>query len=65
MALEQEAEKEMEQTLLKSAEPNVKVNLDAEYFRWKEGKEPESKNDISKVKSEKFQNMFKNLNMFN
>ena len=65
IALEQEAEKEMEQTLLKDVESEVKVNLDAEYFKWKDGKTTENKNDVSKAKSERFQNMFKNLNRFN
>ena len=65
IALEQEAEKEIEQTLLKDVESGVKVNLDAEYFKWKDGKTTESKNDVSKAKSERFQNMFKNLSRFN
>ena len=65
IALEQEAEKEMEQTLLSDSEPEIKVNLDAEYFKWKDGKQNESKNDVSKAKAERFQNMFKNLNKLN
>lgn len=65
IALEQEAEKEMEQTLFKDIESDVKVNLDAEYFKWKDGKTTENKNDVSKAKVERFQNMFKNLNRFN
>ncbi len=62
IALEQEAEKEIEQTLINAVEAEIKVNLDADYFKWKEGKEIEKKDDTSKEKSERFQKVFKNLN---
>lgn len=41
--------------------PNVdiKVDLDADYFQWKEGKEIEGRAKASKEKSERFQNMLK------
>ena len=61
-ALEQEAEKEMEQTLLNNVEPDIKVNLDADYFRWKEKRDNEKKNEVSKEKTDKLQNVLKNLN---
>lgn len=62
IALEQEAEKEMEQTLMKAVEAEIKVNLDADYFKWKEEQEIGKKNEASKEKGEKFQNVLKNLN---
>lgn len=64
IALEQEAEKELEETLMKNAKAEIKVNLDADYFRWKEGKEIEKKDDVSKEKSDRFSNVFKNLTKF-
>lgn len=64
LALEQEAEKEIEQTIIKVTEAEIKVNLDADYFKWKEGKEIEQKNDTLKEKSERFQNMIKKFNKF-
>ena len=41
--------------------PNVdiKVDLDADYFQWKEGKEIESRAKVSKERGERFQNMLK------
>lgn len=41
--------------------PNVdiKVDLDADYFQWKEGKEIENRAKVSKEKGERFQNMLK------
>lgn len=62
LALEQEAEKEMEQTIINATEAEIKVNLDADYFKWKEGKDIEKKSDNSKKKAERFSNVFKNLN---
>ena len=61
IALEQEAEKEIEQTLMKNVETEIKVNLDADYFKWKEGKEIEKKEDGTKEKLERFPNVFKGL----
>lgn len=64
IALEQEAEKELEETLMKNVEAEIKVNLDADYFKWKEGKEVEKKDDTSKEKADRFSNVFKNLTQF-
>lgn len=38
---------------------DIKVDLDADYFQWKEGREIEQKAKVSKEKSERFQNMLK------
>ena len=38
---------------------DIKVDLDADYFQWKEGKEIESRAKASKEKGERFQNMLK------
>ncbi|MBQ3558678.1 MAG: hypothetical protein IJA07_04110 [Agathobacter sp.] len=37
----------------------IKVDLDADYFQWKEGKEIEERAKASKEKSDRFQNMLK------
>ena len=38
---------------------DIKVDLDADYFQWKEGKEIENRAKASKEKGERFQNMLK------
>lgn len=38
---------------------DIKVDLDADYFQWKEGKEIEKKAKTSKEKGERFQNLLK------
>ena len=38
---------------------DIKVDLDADYFQWKEGKEIENKAKASKERGERFQNMLK------
>ena len=38
---------------------DIKVDLDADYFQWKEGKEIEEKAKTSKEKGERFQNLLK------
>lgn len=38
---------------------DIKVDLDADYFQWKEGKEIEKKDKASKEKADRFQNMLK------
>lgn len=38
---------------------DIKVDLDADYFQWKEGKEIENRAKVSKEKGERFQNMLK------
>jgi len=45
----------------KEKEVNINVDLDADYFQWKEGQEIEKKNNASKEKVERFQNVLKNL----
>lgn len=40
---------------------DIKVDLDADYFQWKEGKEIEERAKASKEKGERFQNMLKNF----
>lgn len=40
---------------------DIRVDLDADYFQWKEGKEMESRAKVSKEKSERFQNMLKSF----
>lgn len=40
---------------------DIKVDLDADYFQWKEGKEIENRDKVSKEKADRFQNMLKNF----
>lgn len=58
ISLDNEVNDEAEETI---ATPNVdiKVDLDADYFQWKEGKEIENRAKVSKEKGERFQNMLK------
>ena len=58
ISLENEEEQVIEET---KNTPNVdiKVDLDADYFQWKEGKEIENRAKASKEKGERFQNMLK------
>lgn len=42
-----------------TATVDIKVDLDADYFQWKEGKEIENRAKVSKEKGERFQNMLK------
>ena len=44
---------------METAKVDIKVDLDADYFQWKEGKEIENKAKASKEKSDRFQNMLK------
>ena len=47
---------------LKQLEAEIRVNLDADYFQWKEGKDGKDKQDNkAKDKSEGLQKVFKNL----
>ena len=41
------------------ASVDIKVDLDADYFQWKEGKEIENRAKASKEKADRFQNMLK------
>ena len=58
ISLDEETNDESEEV---SNTPNVdiKVDLDADYFQWKEGKEIENRAKVSKEKGERFQNMLK------
>lgn len=44
---------------LETSQVDIKVDLDADYFQWKEGREIENRAKVSKEKSERFQNMLK------
>ena len=44
---------------IETAKVDIKVDLDADYFQWKEGKEIENRAKVSKEKGELFQNMLK------
>ena len=47
---------------MKQLEAEIRVNLDADYFQWKEGKDGKDKQDNkTKDKSEGLQKVFKNL----
>lgn len=63
MGIETEEEKreEVKEENTKAKEAEVKVDLDADYFKWKEGKEIEKKENHSKEKSERFQNVLKSF----
>ena len=58
ISLDDETEEEAEEPI---ATPKVEINvdLDADYFQWKEGKEIENRAKASKEKGERFQNMLK------
>ena len=43
----------------KTAEVDIKIDLDADYFQWKEEQESEKKEKVSKEKVDRFQNMLK------
>lgn len=58
ISLENEAEEE-QSDVVQSSQVDIKVDLDADYFQWKEGKEIESRAKASKEKGERFQNMLK------
>lgn len=42
-------------------EVDIRVDLDADYFQWKEGQETEKKKDVSKEKADRFQTVLKNF----
>jgi len=50
---------EVEEETVEKAQVDIKVDLDADYFQWKEGKEIEDRAKASKEKGERFQNMLK------
>lgn len=52
-------EEKLEEELKDIPKVDIKVDLDADYFQWKEGKEIENKARTSREKGERFQNMLK------
>jgi len=58
IALEEEP-KDLEADVMEVPQVDIKVDLDADYFQWKEGKEIEDRAKASKEKGERFQNMLK------
>ena len=62
VASEEAPKQEEDDEELKQLEAEIRVNLDADYFRWKEGKDGKDKQDNkTKDKSEGLQKVFKNL----
>ena len=57
ISLENEAEEAV--GVSEPSQVEIKVDLDADYFQWKEGKEIEERAKASKEKSDRFQNMLK------
>ena len=49
----------VEEVKNEASQADIKVDLDADYFKWKEGKEIEEKAKSSKEKGERFQNLLK------
>lgn len=58
IALDDDSNEEVEEEKA-TPQVDVKVDLDADYFQWKEGKEIEDRAKASKEKGERFQNMLK------
>lgn len=58
ISLNEDAAEEVEEASTE-VQVDVKVDLDADYFQWKEGKEIENRAKASKEKAERFQNMLK------
>ena len=56
--LDEDQVEDVEETTSK-AQVDIKVDLDADYFQWKEGKEIEDRARASKEKADRFQNMLK------
>ena len=62
VAAEEAPKQEEDDEELKQLEAEIRVNLDADYFQWKEGKDGKDKQDNkAKDKSEGLQKVFKNL----
>lgn len=59
MGISVENEEEEKTETSETPQVDIKVDLDADYFQWKEGKEIESRARASKEKGERFQNMLK------
>ena len=60
ISLDDDTTEEIEE-VVESPKVDIKVDLDADYFQWKEGKEIEDRAKASKEKGERFQNMLKNF----
>lgn len=58
ISLDDNAEEEPAE-ISEPAQVDIKVDLDADYFQWKEGKEIEDRAKASQEKGERFQNMLK------
>ena len=58
ISLDSEVEEESEESTI-TPKVEINVDLDADYFQWKEGKEIENRAKASKEKGERFQNMLK------
>lgn len=54
----EKVEDELEEGI-ETAQVDIKVDLDADYFQWKEGKAIEERAKVSKEKGERFQNLLK------
>lgn len=59
MGISMEDDSEEMEEVTETPQVDIKVDLDADYFQWKEGKEIESRAKASKEKGERFQNMLK------
>ncbi len=59
MGIPMEDQEEASDEMTSTAEVDVHVDLDADYFQWKEGKEIENREKASKAKGERFQRMLK------
>ena len=59
ISLDDDTQDETLEDRMDAAKLDIKVDLDADYFQWKEGKEIESRAKASKEKSDRFQNMLK------
>ena len=59
IALEQEAEREVEESLKAAAEAEIRINLDADYFKWKEQQDAKQKQKIEHKKSDGIQGVLK------
>ncbi|MBR4026439.1 MAG: hypothetical protein IKJ01_02620 [Lachnospiraceae bacterium] len=61
IALEQEAEREAEESLKDAVEAEIRINLDADYFKWKEQQDAEQRQKILNEKSDGIQGVLKDL----
>ena len=59
MGISLDNEEDVAQEVSETPVVDIKVDLDADYFQWKEGKEIENRAKASREKGERFQNMLK------